>query len=363
MTKVAIGYYAGGGIGNYIRSITRILVESGKQVDILTSGEVDASFKQYVKDHNGSILDVPRLTHPLSQYRSILKILKSGNYDVAYFNISEAFNGLGIRAAKEAGVPQIIVHSHASGCDRRNIVVRKCRILLNKIGQFAFIPYANTFLSCSDKASEWLFPQKIVKSGKVIFVPNSIDTEKYSFSSKIRSVVRSEFNLENKFVVGYAGSFQYVKNISYFLKVAKLLLDTNVVFLMIGDGEDKENLQKKIHQQDIQEKFIFTGYRKDVDRMMNAMDLFMLPSLYEGLPFVAVEAQQNGLPVLLSDTITHMVDVSHECTYLPLSKSGVEWRDAILQHVYDVRHGVVNSTVAENFGPDIMMKIILKIIK
>jgi len=363
MTKIAIGYYSSGGVGAYIRAVTKILVENGKTVDILSSETVDDSFKQYVMNHGGTIVEIPKLNHPVSQFHSILKRVKSEKYDAAYYNISEAFNGVGILAAKKAGIPQIIVHSHASGCDRRNLAVRKIRFLLNKIGKYFFIPYATTFFSCSDKASDWLFPKKIINAGKVIFVPNSIDTEKFIYSAEIRSAIRSEFNLENKFVVGYAGSFKYVKNVCYFLKVAKLLRDTNIIFLMIGDGEEKEMLEKQIKQNCLQDKFIFTGFREDVSRLMNAMDLFMLPSLYEGLPFVAVEAQQNGLPVLLSDTITRMVDVNHGCTYLPLSKSAIEWKNEILQHTKDVRHQGDRTAIEEKFGADTMKKILLHSIK
>lgn len=363
MAKVVIGYYASGGIGTYIREITEILVKHGRKVDILSSEKVDDSFKQYVQSHSGKVFSIPNLKHPISQYHMMIAILKSGNYDSAYFNISESFNGIGILAARDAGISQIIVHSHASGCDRENTIIRHIRILLNRLGKFIFIPDATTYLSCSDKAAEWLFPAKIVKSGRVIFVPNSVDTKKFSFLPEVRASVRGELSLENKFVIGYVGSFQYVKNVFYFVKVANLLRNTNIIFLMIGDGEDKERLQKLIAANGLQKKFLFTGFRKDVNRLMNAMDLFMLPSLYEGLPFVAVEAQQNGLPVLLSDTITHMVDVNHGCTFLPLSKSADEWKDAILQHQHDVRREGSKFAVAEKFGPDIMAKIILEIIK
>ena len=197
-------------------------------------------------------------------------------------------------------------------------------ILLNK--------YANLKFACGEAAGKWLFGN----SNDVYVIKNGIQVKDFLFSEEIRNKVRTELKIQDKFVVGNVARFNLQKNHLFLLDIFNCIAKKkkNAVLLLVGDGEEKDNILKKSNELGILDKVIFLGIRKDVCNILQAVDVFVFPSLYEGLPVSLIEAQASGLKMYISDTITREVNVTNSIEYLSLSESAETWADIICSSDY-----------------------------
>lgn len=236
------------------------------------------------------------------------KFFKENNeYDLVY-----AHNGylsfFIYLSAKKFGIKNFALHSHATKMSPNKLKNLAAHILKPLINHF----YKNKF-SCSTEAGLELFNTK-----NFTLIPNAIDYNKYKFDDNKRKEIRSFLNIgENEKCAGFVGRFTSQKNVYFFIDLAKKV--DNVKFLMIGEGELKNDFEKKLEEDGLTNKFILLDACSNVNEYYSAMDVFVLPSLYEGLPVVAIEAQANYLPCLLADTISKETSISKLTKYLPLS--------------------------------------------
>lgn len=188
-------------------------------------------------------------------------------------------------------------------------------------------------MACGDDAGIYLYGKKNYQKGKVIVLNNAIDVQKFKFSNEIREKKRRELGINEQLLVGHVGRFLEQKNHKFLVDVMQQTIktSTNIKFLLIGNGELKEEIEKKCVDLGIRDYVIFLQNRDDVNELMQAMDIFVLPSLYEGLPVVGIEAQATGLKCLFSDTITEKVKVLDTCTFLPINNKNCTllWNEEI----------------------------------
>lgn len=213
-----------------------------------------------------------------------------------------------IPVAHSLGI-KTIIHSHSTA-ESRNPTA-----LIKRLLEFPLRYQADYFFSCSDDAGRWLFGNKLVNQGRVVIVPNAIDALSFKFDAGIRESVRSELNIDDgAFVMGHVGRMVPVKNHEFILRVFQQVhaRNGNSKLLLIGDGPDRKNLEKLSSELGINDSVIFAGLRGDINRCLQAMDLFIMPSLYEGFPVSLLEAQASGLPCVVSDVITMETDVCFE---------------------------------------------------
>ena len=217
-----------------------------------------------------------------------------------------------IPIAKKHGV-KTIIHSHSTSNGKGAAAVVK------RIMQYPLRYEADYLMSCSGKAGRWLYGAKACEKPNYIFLPNAIETEKYGFSEEESAKCRKEFGLEGKFVLGHIGRFHESKNHMFLLEVFAEVCKkrTDAVLLLVGDGELRDKIEAKIHDLKIEDRVVLTGKRNDVPHLLQAMDIFVFPSKWEGLPVTVVEAQATGLPCIISDKITKDVDVSELVKRLP----------------------------------------------
>ena len=181
--------------------------------------------------------------------------------------------------------------------------------------------FATDYFACGEKAGRWMYGNRCFNAGRVHVMPNAIDTKKYEFDQDARVRLRNELNIpQNAFVVGHVGRFMYQKNHPFLLQVFKevLRLRENAFLLLVGEGELQETIRQSTREQGLEDKVIFTGARQDVSKLYSAMDVFCLPSFYEGLPVVALEAQANGLPCVFSDRMTEEILLTSKAVQLAL---------------------------------------------
>lgn len=346
--KVLVGFIGDGrrgGIDKYLLNFWESVVSDEVQIDFLTN-EKDEELLKKMKQYNSYLYQVPTLRHPLKQYLNVKQLLISENYDALYLNVSTAINCVSAFAGWRVGIKRRILHSHSSGNDCENVFKRKLLDICHRLCKLFFYRFGNDYYACSKKAAEWLFPRKLVKDGKVDIIYNAVDIDEFTYRPLLRKEIRNKLGLKEELVLGHVGNFVYQKNHKFLIDILKKLVDLNlnVKLLLIGTGPQYEEIVKYTEVCNVSDKVLFLGWRKDVSDLYQAMDIFVLPSNFEGLPIVGVEAQSVGLKCLFSDKITDEVKLTKEAEFLPINSKGALkiWTDHILRGKdYDRKKNII----------------------
>lgn len=307
---------------NYYRNIDRTKV----QFDFAVSDVSQIPQKDEIISLGGKIFITPRVTKFLKYKKELAKIIKENNYQIVHCHMGAlAVFPLGV--AKKCGVPYRICHAHSTASP--NELVRT--MIKNMLKPFSK-KNANIFFSCGELAGRWLYGNKFFNQGKVKVINNAIDLEKFKYNEVTRNKTRNELDVENNFVVGHIGRFNKQKNHDYLIDIFKEVskIKDNAVLLLAGDGPLEDVVKQKVDKLNIADKVKFLGVRKDAYNLYQAMDAFVLPSLYEGLPVVGVEAQAAGVSVFVSDKISKEVKISDNLAFIRLKDSAKVWADKIV---------------------------------
>lgn len=267
----------------------------------------------------------------LLRINEIRKVCKENKIQILHYNADSAADVTNILGAKLGGVKYVTIHSHNAGFGTAGKGVRMVSKLLQP-----FIPaLCNNYWACSDLAARFLFPKSIIEAGNYAVLPNGIELEKYDYNEAVRKEMRAKLGLEDRFVVGHAGRFSDQKNHTFLLDIFKEIARKNdkAVLLLFGVGELVEPMKEKAKRLGIQERVIFYGASSEMEKMYQAMDVFLMPSLHEGLPVTGVEAQASGLPCVFADTITKEVDITGHSVFLSLDEAPGVWADKVLAYV------------------------------
>lgn len=335
--KVLAGFICNGkkgGIDKYLLNFLKNVEGRNVQIDFITSEKTD-SLQKELKKFGSHLYEVPTLKHPIRQYLSIKEILISGNYDMSYLNISTALNCVAAIASWRAGIKKRAIHSHSSGNDCNSVFKRKMLDFFHIVcKQFLYL-FANKFYACSMKAAVWMFPKRLINTGKVDIIYNAVDINAFRYKPDLRIQVRESLGIDKELVLGHVGNFCYAKNYPFLIEVFKTLADLTpeIKLLLVGNGAMYGEIKEKIKKYNLQDRVLFLGWRQDISNLYQAMDIFLLPSNFEGLPIVGVEAQSVGLKCLFSDKITKEVNLTREAEFLPInSKDAAKiWVEHILK--------------------------------
>ena len=312
-----------GGLESFIMNIYRHIDRSRVQFDFLVHYQRKCFFDDEIESLGGKIhrLSV-REDNDFIKYGKELNSLfrEHPEYRVVHGHMA-SFALFYLYAARKNGVPVRIVHSHNTDTEKTPKGYCKRQLL-----RFAKRD-SNVRFACSDDAGKFLFG----RTGYTV-VPNAIDTEKFGFNPETRGQMRRQLGLEDRFVVGHIGRFSAQKNHVFLLDIFSEIVKQNPasVLLLVGKGETEDSIHEKAEAMGLRDTVRFLGVRSDVERLYQAMDVFVLPSLFEGLPVVGVEAQANGLPCVFSDTITKEAKVTGLVTFQSLSRPAKDWADCIL---------------------------------
>ena len=251
----------------------------------------------------------------------IIRILSEG-YDVIHLHTSIWRGFLIEQIATEMKLPRIIVHSHSSGIDEKDEKVREELLAKHNYYKKEFcMEYATDVCACSRLAGDWLFGEQIPREA-IRILPNAIEIKKYHFRPQVRQKKRSEMGVEGRIVLGNVGRYCYQKNQKFLVKAfAKAQRKNPALFLLLmGEGELLLELKALAKKLEIEKDVCFLGWQEHVEEYLQAMDVFCLPSVFEGLAISAVEAQAAGLPCLLSDTIDRESAVTDLVEFFPLEE-------------------------------------------
>lgn len=261
----------------------------------------------------------------ISEFREILK----NQYDIVHIATTQ-WNGTIIEElSREAGVKKIIVHAHSSGVEYNGVCDASVAKRHMTLRQGIDTNIATDYIACSEEAARWLYGD-VIPPQKQQIVYNGVDTKKFKFDPNKRMKIRKELGVENKTVIGFVGRMVMVKNIDFIFRIFSILAKTEKYsLLLIGEGPLKEKYKNLSSTLGIEEQCVFSGFVTNVEEYLQAMDVFVLPSLFEGFPLVLLEAQCCGLNCLVSDSITKSANATGLVKYLSISDENI-WINEII---------------------------------
>ncbi len=264
------------------------------------------------------------------------EIIRNGNFDVVHSHFGRLSYRI-LKYAKKYNVPVRIAHSHIA-YEPMKLKTKLTVGLRSSLTKH----YATQLMACGMDAGIYMWGKTAVEHDRVIIMKNAIDTRIFRFSPDVREEKRKELGLSGKYVIGIVGRLSDQKNYPFLLRTMKLVAEKrkDAVLVVVGRGlEEKEKEIKELSEKmNLGEHIRFLGIRSDVQELLNAMDVFVLPSLYEGLPVVLIEAQANGIREFVSNTVTKEMDITDLITFLPIEDTEQLWADKIIAYSAELSH-------------------------
>lgn len=317
-----------GGAENMIMNLYRHIDRTQVQFDFLVHTEKKCFFDDEIKGLGGNIYHVP------------------------YYNIKNHFSYKKALNVFFSNHPEIkIVHGHLGSCAHIYLSVAKkygcyatahshntkpvnvsLKNILYRLFTFKTRRVADFFFGCSQAAAEYRFGKKIAHSEKCSVLKNAIEIEKFAYSEKNRQEIRNEFDIGNQLVIGHVGRFNTQKNHTFLIDIFAKVHEKNpdAILMLLGDGNLRPSIEQKVENLGLKNNVIFTGVRKDANKFFSAFDVFLFPSLYEGLGIVAVEAQTSGVPTYCSCEIPEEAKISDLFEKISLKEKSSYWAKKIL---------------------------------
>ena len=321
-----IGKARNGGVEAAVLNYYKYIDRTKIQYDFLIYEDSTHIPEQFIKDLGGNIIIIPPYQKPFAYHKALYQLFTRNHYPLVYSHIN-TLSVFPLFAAWRAGVPIRAAHSHTTagrGEFKRNVMKYTLRNFSRT--------FATEWCACSRLAGAFQFGRKAMDSGRVIIWPNAIEVERFAFNEAVRQEMRKYLKLEDKFVVGHAGRFMKQKNHSFLIDIFAEIhrRRDDAVLLLMGDGPLMDDITAKVMRLGLNDCVIFAGNVSDMERYYQAMDVFVFPSLYEGLGIVAVEAQVCGLPVLCSTEIPDEAKICDALRFMSLKDSAADWaREAL----------------------------------
>ena len=343
--QIAIGFE--GGIGKLLVDYCTKM-KGGIEFEFLVGTYENGRYEKELKN-NGFTIHHILVSASKEEKRKVLNdILKDAHFDAIH--IHGVCDYVFLKCAKRNKVKTRIVHSHNASVEMRykNPFYKTCRNIYRAFNNWL---YVTDKWACGIEAGKALWGEAAVNNNQVFIMPNAIQTKNYTFDESIRKRMRLNLGIDQEaIVVGSVGRLTYQKNQSLMLDIMSEIKKTfnNIYLVMIGEGELEEKLKHKAIECGIDKNIKWLGNRNDVAQLLNAMDVFILTSHYEGLPVVMIEAQANGLPCVVSNEITKECDFLNSNKYLSLTSSFREWADAVLKAAVAGRNQNAQNIIIEH---------------
>ena len=317
-----------GGAESMVMNLYRNIDRSKIQFDFIIHTENHQDYTDEIASLGGKIYHFPRFKgYNVSTLKRCWNtfFIEHPEYKILHSHV-RSYASLYIPIAKKHGL-KTIIHSHSTsnGKGFSSLVKRVMQSSLKRKADYLF--------ACSKESGRWLYGDKAIQGDNYRMIPNAVDTEKFAYNPSVREEMRHSLGIADHITVyGHVGRLHPAKNHPFLLDIFHALheKDPNTLLLIVGDGELRSEIEQKIQTLGIADCVKLLGSRGDVAELMQAMDIFLFPSRWEGLPVTVVEAQASGLPCYLSDTVTRDVNTSPLVSYLPITNGTTAWVDTIL---------------------------------
>lgn len=318
-----------GGAETFLMKVYRQLDKTKYQMDFCVNLQEKGFYEDEIIASGGCIFRIPSKSENLKQFKKqFTALVKKNAYEYVFRITSNGAGFMDLKIAKKAGAKVASARSSNSsdgGGAKAWIAHRLGRLLYQKYVDVKFAP--------SDLAAQYTFGKKAYNKGKVDILHNGVDLDVYYFDALGRENIRKELNIaDNVTVVGHVGRLAEQKNHRFLIEIFAEMhkKNANTVLLLVGKGELENQLKEQVESLGLTDAVIFAGVRKDVPQMLSAMDVFVFPSFYEGMPNTVIEAQATGLPCVIADTITREADITGLVEYLSLNDSVEHWAEVAL---------------------------------
>lgn len=350
-----VGRMNRGGMEMFIMNLFHHINRQEMMFDFAIHGSNVGDFQEEIRDLGGSWYFFPPMRKNPIRYREAWRKFwkkHAGEYCAFHFHTNSLANVVAIEEAAKAGVPIRIIHSHSSMANKGRL--QWLNDFLHKLHQKQIPKLATHLFACSDKAASWLFGGMQIGSLPVIQINNGIDIEKFQYNEAKRNHIRKALGLEGMKVVGHVGAFLPVKNHKFIVDVIEKAyeMDSSIRCVFIGQGYLFEEIKSVVAAKKLNNVILFLGIQSNVHEWLSAMDIFIMPSLYEGLPVSLIEVQANGLSAIVSDTITESVKLQKNMYYKSLSDGSVAWAKELIK-VINSKSRECNSHCVSDGGFDI----------
>lgn len=348
-----IGKWLGGGVESVVMNYYRNIDRSEIQFDFICDEDSTNIPYDEIESLGGKVILIPPYQKVIKYHKELKRVLKEGNYKIVHSHIN-TLSVFSLFAAKCAGVPVRIAHSHST----TNKKEKNKNLMKQLLRPFSKV-FATDYMCCSELAGRWLFGDKEYDKGNVYLLNNAIDLDKFKYDEVVRREKRKELNIDDDtLVIGHVGRFVEQKNHRFLIDIFNEVHRQNEksILLLVGQGPLMEKIKEKVKSLGIEDSVKFLGQRNDISELYQAFDVFCLPSLYEGLPVVGVEAQATGLLCLFSDDMTKETKVLESTKFLSLEQSAKEWAEILLKSIENFER---KDTTIEFFnnGFDIKMEV------
>ncbi len=338
-----IGSMNAGGAETFLMKVYRRLDKTKYQMDFCINAAEKCFYEDEIISLGGKIYRITPKSESIGNFRKqLFDVVKSNGYKYVLRITSNAFGFMDLKIAHKAGATVCAARSSNSS-DGGSLKSRAAHV----IGRLLYGRYVNVRIAPSDLAAKYTFGNRAYKNGSVKILHNAIDTDVYRFDARGRKNVRTELKIpENTTVIGHVGRFTAQKNHLFLTDVFAeyVKLNENSLLVLVGNGELEDEIKKRAEERGIADRIVFTGVRGDVPALLSAMDVFVFPSFYEGMPNAVIEAQATGLPCVISDRITHEADITGLVDYLPLGDAAT-WAE----HICSLSLPVVRRTPCREF--------------
>ncbi len=314
-----------GGISSVVLNYYRFLDREKIHFDIALTTDQDGQNGQALRQLGAEVYRLPLKSQGVSAFETALRaLLDRQKYDAIHVHENET-SYVALRVAQKAGIRQRIAHSHTTSpyVSLKGEIRRLSGCVLNDF-------YATHLIGCGELAGNRVFGRQNMKKKKAMILPNGVDIRRFAYEEQLRQQVREELGVRNALVLGMVGRLSPEKNHSYALKLMETLhrVRPEAVLLLVGNGAQEDALRRETAARGLEACVRFLGRRQDVERLYQAFDVLLMPSLYEGFPVAAVEAMAAGLPVLLSDTITEELAFGEAVQHISLADEKA-WLDRV----------------------------------
>lgn len=314
-----------GGVESFLMNYYRCIDREKIQFDFLCNSYQPIAYEQEIHQLGGKTYHISSRSKNFLKYRKEMKSffeLHKGEYQAIWVNVCSLANIDYLKMAKKYGIPRRIIHSHNS----QNMDGR-LRKILHDINKHKIDQFATDFWACSQGAAEWFYGKKAAE-----IIHNAINVDQMSYDESKRKTCRIQLGWDDNYVIGNIGRFHFQKNQLFLLDVFYELLQKipEARLILIGQGEDEKRIKEKIHVLGLDGKVGMPGVQKDISGWLSAMDIFLFPSVFEGLSVVALEAQANGIPILASTlAISKEAKINNNVVLLELDRSAKDWSQII----------------------------------
>ena len=336
-----VTYMGRGGLETMIMNYYRNIDRNRIQFDFLVHRQEEADYDKEILALGGNIYHMPVLNPFSKAYFNALDLFfKEHKYDIVHCHL-DCMSAYPLKIAKKNGVKVRIAHSHNKSQDKNlkyPIKLFSKRLIPN---------YATHLFSCGKEAGDWMFNGKPYK-----ILNNAIDAQTYRYNPQVREEMRNELCLDDEdFVIGHIGRFNPQKNHGFIIDVFNCLHKKNInsKLILVGTGDGQKTIKEKVNTLGLNDSVLFLGSRSDVNRVLQAMDVFLFPSLYEGLPLSIVEAQAAGLPCVISDNVPKECIKTERVFHYSLDESFDFWADRIIEAGKIIKKDTYQDIVSSGF--------------